>query len=116
MGTGVGAGAATGAAVIPELRMSAAVTRPRGPVPVTLESSTFNSLATRLAAGEARTILVETKLEVSTTGLETATCGAATDMAETFVLEITTPERLIAREPVTEAAVLGFLGGASGCW
>ena len=31
-------------------------------------------------------------------------------MAETFVLEITTPERLIAREPVTEAQTLGLNG------
>ena len=31
-------------------------------------------------------------------------------MAETFVLEITTPERLIAREPVTEAQIPGLDG------
>ena len=31
-------------------------------------------------------------------------------MAETFLLEITTPERLIAREPVTEAQIPGLDG------
>ena len=31
-------------------------------------------------------------------------------MADTFVLEITTPERLIAREPVTEAQIPGLDG------